>query len=96
MPTDSAPRNIGSCQLLTNVSSRSYLWHMSEIELIGSAEAAALLGDKSVRQFTRRIERGQIVPVMKLAGKRGAYLFDRAAISALTPIPPVGVSSTPQ
>lgn len=56
---------------------------MPDNDLIGSAEAAALLGDKSVRQFTRRIERGQIVPVMKLAGKRGAYLFDRTAILTL-------------
>lgn len=45
-------------------------------------EAATLLGvDRS--GITRRVQAGRLAPAMKLAGRTGAYLFERADIEAL-------------
>lgn len=53
-------------------------------KLIGSAEAAAILGiDRSV--LLRRVASGQLEPVQKLPAATGAYLFDRDAIEAIAP-----------
>lgn len=49
--------------------------------LIGTKEAAEITGD-SVRTFIRRIGK-DIEPALKLEGKRGAYLFERAQVEAL-------------
>ncbi len=53
----------------------------SEVDpLITSAEACRLLGDIDRSTLTRWVQLGRIVAVQKLDGKRGAYLFTRAAI----------------
>lgn len=59
--------------------------HMHErhppVDLIGSAEACALLGiDRST--LTRRVARGDIRPAGKLAGPNGALIFRRDVIEA--------------
>ncbi len=49
-----------------------------------SAEVCELLRiDRST--LTRRVQLGRIDAAMKLPGRNGAYLFDRATIEALTP-----------
>jgi hypothetical protein len=68
---------------------------MSKIqqELIGTKEAAELIGE-SVKSTIRRVERGDLTPVSKLPGLRGAYIFERADIEALlTPQSPPSVAS---
>lgn len=50
--------------------------------LITAAQAADLL-DRPRREVVRLVERGDLVPAMKLEGLRGAYLFDPAAVEAL-------------
>lgn len=52
-------------------------------ELIPTSEAAELMGE-SVRQFIRRVERGTVTPALKLPGLRGAYMFNRADIDAMS------------
>ncbi|PDQ34120.1 MAG: hypothetical protein B5766_12875 [Candidatus Lumbricidophila eiseniae] len=45
-------------------------------QLIGSATVCRILGiDRST--LTRRIRRGELVPLAQLDGPRGAYVFDR-------------------
>lgn len=51
-------------------------------EIIGSAEAAEILGVDR-RTLTRMVADGRIEPATKLPARTGAYLFDRAAIEAL-------------
>ena len=48
-------------------------------DLIGSQETAALLG-VHYSTLTRWVERGRIVPAMKLKGLRGAFLFERSEV----------------
>lgn len=50
--------------------------------LIGSAEAAQLLGMSSTT-FNRRVLAGYIPAVQKLPGSKGAWVFDRAEIERL-------------
>lgn len=51
-------------------------------QLIGAAEAALILGvERST--MNRRLQRGDIVPLTKIDGPRGSYIFDRADIEAL-------------
>lgn len=50
--------------------------------LIGSAEAAQLLGMSSTT-FNRRVLAGYIPAVQKLPGSKGAWVFDRAQIEAI-------------
>lgn len=55
------------------------------INLIGTAEAAALLRiDRS--SLVRRVRAGTIEPVQKLPAATGAYLFDREAIERLAKV----------
>lgn len=51
-------------------------------ELITTTEAATLLG-KSSRSVQRMVDSGDLVPVRRLAGPNGAYLFNRADIEVL-------------
>lgn len=48
-------------------------------ELIATSTAAELLG-VTPRHITRLVDRGALVPALKLPGKTGAYLFDPEAI----------------
>lgn len=36
----------------------------------------------TVRQIARLVEKGDLVPIVKLPGKRGAYLFAREQLEA--------------
>lgn len=54
---------------------------MQEPDLLTTAEAAARLG-VSTKTIYRRVQAGSLVPVRKLDGIRGAYLFDPATIGA--------------
>ncbi len=61
-----------------------YLRHVPKIQddLIGVAEASQLTGlDK--RTLHRKVDSGELIPVTKLPGLRGAYIFNRADIEAL-------------
>ena len=58
--------------------------HHDAGEYRGTTEAAEMLG-VSVRTIHRLVARGQLVPVAKLAGQRGAYLFAIADIEAFRP-----------
>ena len=51
-------------------------------ELITTTEAANLLG-KSSRSVQRMVDSGALVPVRRLAGPNGAYLFNRADVDVL-------------
>jgi len=52
------------------------------IDLIGSAEAAQLLGiDKPT--LTRWVKAGRVKAAHKFPGKNGAFIFHRADINAL-------------
>lgn len=51
-------------------------------QIIGIVEAAQILGmERST--LTRRLLSGNIVPLAKIGGPRGAYIFDRADVQAL-------------
>lgn len=52
---------------------------MSQPDLIGTTEAAALLG-WSRAKVKRAVQSGDLPYRTKLSGYSGAYLFDRAAI----------------
>lgn len=55
---------------------------MNPPELIGSAEACALLGiDRST--LSRWVKDGRLTPTTKLPGIRGAFIFDRADVLQL-------------
>lgn len=49
---------------------------------VTTAEAANLL-HASVWTVQRLVKSGALTPTKKLPGRRGAYLFDRAAVEAL-------------
>lgn len=51
-------------------------------EIIGAAEAAEILGE-NVRSVQRKAKAGEY-PAQKLDGTRGAYVFNRAEVEALT------------
>ena len=51
-------------------------------DLVTAAEAALMKG-KSPRTILRLVDRGALVPAMKLPGGTGAYLFDRSHVEAL-------------
>lgn len=56
---------------------------MTNTDLIGSVEAAAILG-KSPRTVHRLVEAGELTPAhVAPGGFKGVYLFDRSAIEAL-------------
>lgn len=55
---------------------------MHDTELIGSAEAAKILGIARTT-LTRRIAAGVVCPASKLPSATGAYVFDRAEIDRL-------------
>lgn len=52
------------------------------INLIGTQDATRLLS-MSRRDVVRLVERGELVPVGKLPGTTGAYLFDPNDVAAL-------------
>lgn len=52
------------------------------LDIVSGSTAARILGIK-IRTFYRWVERGRVVPLTKLDGDTGAYVFDRAAIVAL-------------
>ena len=55
---------------------------MTDAQLIGSAEACALLNiDRST--LTRWIAAGKLAPASKMPGSNGAFVFARAVIEAL-------------
>ena len=54
---------------------------MSQSELLGVREAAALLG-VSTATVKRAAQRGALPPAHKMAGDTGAYLFTREAVEA--------------
>lgn len=62
--------------------------------LIGVAEASELTGlDR--RTLHRKVERGELTAITKLPGLRGAYIFNRSDILALTtPVEPVSPEAT--
>ncbi len=55
---------------------------MPDVNLVTSADVAALLG-VSVRTVSRMVARGDLVPVVKAPGLRGALLFDPAHVARL-------------
>lgn len=62
----------------TNVAQPRIVWCE---QLIGSATVCGILRiDRST--LTRRIARGEIVPLAKLDGAKGAYVFDRSDFPA--------------
>ncbi len=52
---------------------------MSQSDLIGTAEAARLLG-WSVAKVKRQAKAGEVPHAMKMPGDTGAYLFHRAIV----------------
>lgn len=54
---------------------------MSNIDLLTTRDVADAL-EVSPREVARRVERGQLEPVVKLPGLRGAYLFNPDAVLA--------------
>lgn len=59
-----------------------------DLDLIGTAEVADLLEiHRSV--VTRRVSAGGIVPVKKLPGKTGSYMYRRSDIESLKSTPTV-------
>lgn len=54
---------------------------MSQTAIIGTAEAAEILG-WSIAKTKRKAKAGEI-PCTKLAGRTGAYVFDRADVERL-------------
>lgn len=51
------------------------------LDLIGTLEASRMLGvDRST--ITRRVARGDLEPVMRAPGERGAWLFRREDVEA--------------
>lgn len=56
--------------------------HLEQTELIGSAEACALL-DVDRSTLVRLIHAGKLQPRAKMPGANGAYVFDPSAIEAL-------------
>lgn len=47
----------------------------SQPDLVGSAEACALLGGIDRSTLVRWVQAGRLVPAMRLPGQTGAYLF---------------------
>lgn len=52
---------------------------MFDSEFVTTRDVAAAHG-VSTREVARRVERGELEPVTKLPGIRGAYLFDRSVL----------------
>jgi len=50
-------------------------------DLIGTVEAAELIG-RSVPHMKRLAASGRVPPALKMPGRTGAYLFDRAVVEA--------------
>lgn len=70
--------------LLTSSCALPTLADMPTPKFLSAAEAAEALGvDRST--ISRWVERGRLAPDHKLPGRRGAYLFSRAAIEAARP-----------
>lgn len=52
-------------------------------DLVNTAQAREILGKASPSTIARMVAAGKLVPVTKLPGLRGAYLFHRADVEAL-------------
>ena len=52
---------------------------MPKNRLIPTAEAAEILGVHA-RTVHRMVEQGRLFPSLKIAGRTGAYLFERAEV----------------
>lgn len=55
---------------------------LDQDELVSTAEAARML-DRHVRSIHRLVQTGELVPVAKIPGRTGAFLFRRADVEAL-------------
>lgn len=55
---------------------------MPDADLLSTAEVAEMLGILP-RSVAQRVQRGTLMPALKLPGQTGAYLFDRDEIEAL-------------
>lgn len=55
---------------------------MGNVELVTTADVVAALG-RSNSTIMRMVEAGELTPVFKANGLRGAYLFDRSQVEAL-------------
>ena len=51
-------------------------------KLISTKEASDLLGE-SIKNVTRRVSAGELTPVTKLPGIRGAFIFNAADVTTL-------------
>ena len=56
---------------------------MQTVDLVTTAEALTILRKSSPSTVTRLVQAGKLVPVQKLPGLRGAFLFNRADVEAL-------------
>ena len=56
---------------------------MQTADLVNTAQALPILGKKSPSTITRLVQAGKLTPAVKLPGRRGAYLFNRADVEAL-------------
>jgi hypothetical protein len=54
-----------------------------ELDLVGTAEAARILGDLDKSTVTRLAASGQLPIAARLPGLRGAFLFHRADVKRL-------------
>ncbi len=68
--------------LLRVMSSNAMLRDMSDDHLLTSPQVAHRLG-KSIRTVHRLAESGDLVPVQKLPGPNGAYLFRESDVERL-------------
>ena len=55
---------------------------LDQDELVSTAEAAQML-NRHVRSIHRLVQTGELVPVAKIPGRTGAYLFRRGDVEAL-------------
>lgn len=76
-------RHAASVSSLTRVHSWSNLRHVFSPDLMTTREVADAFG-VTTREIARRVERSALEPAVKLRGLRGAFLFNRADIAALT------------
>ena len=67
---------------MPNLSKSAIVSNMPQPDLLSTAEVAALLG-RRVGTINRWVRIGKLSPVVAMAGRTGARLFDRADVEAL-------------